>query len=42
MTVTDEYLANNAAYAASFSGPLSRCRCPRRATSRSWPAWTPD
>ncbi|MDT4927632.1 MAG: hypothetical protein QOF92_499, partial [Pseudonocardiales bacterium] len=22
MTVTDEYLANNAEYAASFSGPL--------------------
>lgn len=37
MTVTDEYLANNAAYAATFSG---RCRCRHRDTSPWWPAWT--
>jgi hypothetical protein len=39
MSVTEEYLANNAAYAASFSGPLP---LPRRAISPWSPAWTPD
>ena len=38
MTVTDELLANNDAYAAYSAG---RCRCRPRSTSPCSPAWMP-
>jgi len=39
VSVTDQLLENNAAYAATFKRPAGRC--PLRSTSPSWPAWMP-
>ena len=39
MTVTDDYLANNAEYAKTFNGPLP---LPPSKLSPSWRAWTRD